>query len=181
MKTAVFALLFLSAISTILPSARADALLDADGDLLRNYGEYYIVSKTGRGLEVAQLENDSSPVSVIQTASASNGLSLKLYTLHKVLYLTTAYDLNFQFAGNENGVWEVMDDSVKIYKQLTGGPFKVATYTKGYYKILHNPDSGTSTPLRVSPVDGHLNTVTGPLLIVKFLKATSSSSGMSII
>ena len=182
MKTAVFALLFLFAISTILPPASADALVDSDGDLLRNYGEYYIVSKTGRGLEVAQLETDAHPVSVVQSTTSSNGKPLTLYTLYKVLYLTESLPLNIKFVGNDRGVWEVLDDSVKIYKELKlVGPFKLETYTKGYFKILYTPDSSTSTPLRVSPVDGHLNTVKGPLLRVKFVKASSSSSWMSII
>ena len=182
MKTAVFAFLFLFAISTTLPSASADALVDSDGDLLVNGGEYYIVSQTSRGLEVAQLSNDSHPVSVIQSSTASNGLPLTLNSPLKIRYLSTAFFLNIKFVGNEFGVWEVLDDSVKIYKQLKlVGPFKVAAYTKGFYKILYFSNSSTSSPLRVSPADGHLNTVKGPLLRVKFVKASSSSSWMSII
>ena len=182
MKTAVFALLFLFAISTTLPSASADALVDVDGDPVVNGGSYYLLSHTGRGLEVAQLSNDSNPVSVVQSTTASNGKPLRAYSPLRILYLTTGLAVNIQFVGNDHGVWEVLDDSVKIYKELKlVGPFKLETYTKGYFKILYTPDSSTSTPLRVSPVDGHLNTVKGPLLRVKFVKASSSSSWMSII
>ena len=182
MKTAVLAFFFLFAISTTPPSASATHFVyDTDGDLVQNGGAYYIVSETGHGLEIAQLANDKNPVSVIQSSTNySNGLPLRPSSPILLLYITTSMHLNFNFVGVTYGFWEVVDNSVKIYRQLElVGPFKIETYKEGLYKILYISDD-TTTPLRVSTSTRNLNLDEGPLLTVKFKKAAKSSLGRNI-
>ena len=182
MKTAVLAFFFLFAISTTLPSASAtDFVFDTDGDQVQNGLPYYIISETGHGLEIAQLANDKNPVSVIQSSTNySNGLPLRPSSPILLLYITTDMRLNINFVGVRYGYWEVVDNSVKIYRQMElVGPFKIGTHKEGMYKILY-VSNDTPTPLRVSKSNRNLNLDEGPLLTVKFKKAFTNSLGRNI-
>ncbi|XP_021748519.1 factor Xa inhibitor BuXI-like [Chenopodium quinoa] len=153
----------------------AGPILDVDGDILQNGGDYYIlpafrplISSAEGGLRLTPAE-DSSPCPLFITHDWSKrGLPVKISTLFKIPILKTSYPIIFSFEKvsttcNKPLRWWVApsDANDKSYVIVgTSGPFKPTysfhieenKYAKGFYfiKFCHTIESEI---FRVSAMD----------------------------
>ncbi|KAI9100818.1 hypothetical protein K1719_024180 [Acacia pycnantha] len=152
MKPSSFALFFLFAF--IASSAKAQVVLDAAGDFVTNGGTYYIlpyVWALGGGLGLAATGNETSPLSVVQSAfEVDNGLPWRIACPLRILHVPTNFSLEFysvegkvpdsvpfpsrwSFVEGENG-----NKSVKIsgFENPITGWFKIQQVDSWAYKIV---------------------------------------------
>ena len=183
MTTQLLTLFFLFAISTTLPSAIALGVADTDWEPIRNNGLYFILASGEHGIELAQLGNDISPVSVVPSAKASNGLLLRIGNPTRIAIIRPGVRVNIEFFGITPSYWQAVDDSVKIGERKSFmGQFYLEIHQENLYKIFYCADAESNNacePLRISSTDGHLNLVDGDVLLAKF-KAYRYSLGKSI-
>nr|AAB26177.1 Kunitz-type trypsin inhibitor A chain, ACTI-A [Acacia confusa, seeds, Peptide, 136 aa] [Acacia confusa] len=130
-------------------------LLDADGDILRNGGAYYILPALrgkGGGLTLAKTGDESCPLTVVQAQSETKrGLPAVIWTPPKIAILTPGFYLNFEFQPRDLPAclqkystlpWKVEGESqeVKIApkekEQFLVGSFKIKPY-RDDYKLVY--------------------------------------------
>nr|8HNR_A Chain A, Kunitz-type trypsin inhibitor [Albizia procera] len=157
-------------------------LLDADGDILRNGGTYYIVPAfrgKGGGLTLAKIGDESCPLNVVQAESETKrGLPAMIWTPPRIAILTPAFYLNIEFQPRDPPAclqkygrlsWKVEGESqeVKIApasEQHLFGSFKIEPY-RDDYKLVYcegNSDDESCKDLGIS-IDDENNR----LLVVK--------------
>ncbi|KAK7256227.1 hypothetical protein RIF29_29666 [Crotalaria pallida] len=101
----LFALFFLVAITTHLPSATAQPVLDTEGNPLRNGGTYYIlpvIRGFGGGIELAQTGNDTCPLTVaLSRSEVSDGIPITISSLFRILFVTERSPLELSFSDTD--------------------------------------------------------------------------------
>ncbi|XP_054782238.1 chymotrypsin inhibitor 3-like [Prosopis cineraria] len=95
MKTTFLALFLVFAFA----SAKADFVVDTEGNPVRNGGSYYILPALwghGGGVGLAATGNESCPLTVVQKSSElSNGLPTRLASPYRIAYLPTNFIMEF--------------------------------------------------------------------------------------
>ncbi|XP_054800944.1 trypsin inhibitor-like [Prosopis cineraria] len=146
--------LFLLALPT--SNLARDQLLDADGEMLRNGGSYYLLpaySGNGGGLELAKTVDETCPLTVVQARSeTSRGLPATIWTPPRIAFLSPRFPLNIEFEPRylppcyqqSRLRWKVERKSqvVKIAsdkEQRLVGQFKIQPY-KDDYKLVYCDD-----------------------------------------
>ncbi|KAK7256225.1 hypothetical protein RIF29_29663 [Crotalaria pallida] len=154
----LFALFFLVAITTHLPSATAqDVVFDTDGNPLRSYGAYYILPVlrgSGGGIELAQTGNDTCPLTVAQSHSeASFGIPITISSPIFILNIIEGIRLKLHFRDTDlpscvptPANWNVKDEqavkgwSIKVSDDSEKKPgwFSIQKFGHGahFYKLV---------------------------------------------
>ncbi|KAK7256228.1 hypothetical protein RIF29_29667 [Crotalaria pallida] len=142
----LFALFFLVAITTHLPSATAQFVVDTDGNPLRNGGTYYIlplVRGYGGGIELAQTGNDTCPLTVaLSRSEASDGIPITISSLFKTFFITHELPLELKFSDSDlpsctptPPKWNVVKDELAE----EGWSIKVSDDSEGWF-FIHSSD-----------------------------------------
>ncbi|XP_028777975.1 trypsin inhibitor DE-3-like [Neltuma alba] len=191
MKTTLLAFLFFAFIS-----AKADILVDTEGNPVRNGGSYYILPALwghGGGVGLAATGNETCPLTVVQTFSElSNGLPTKLSSPYLIAYLTTNLITEFTAAAPPEcaarpAKWTIVggeDETKQVklvgYQNTLRGSFNIQTYHGLTYKIVFCPtDEDSCSALGISrnnKGDRILVVDNNNPFVVVFHKAASSAA-----
>ncbi|KAK4269872.1 hypothetical protein QN277_022971 [Acacia crassicarpa] len=159
MKSSLIALFTLFAF--IASSAKAEFVVDVNGQPVINGGTYYIqpyIWAIGGGLRVGITGNETCPLSVVVSPfEVDKGLSWRISSPLKILYVRTNSRVDFSVEGKLPNCapspksWTIVEEehgveSVKIsgYKNTIKGVFKIQKYTQIAYKIVFCSTDGDS-------------------------------------
>ncbi|KAI9071283.1 hypothetical protein K1719_046758 [Acacia pycnantha] len=197
MKTVLplLSLIFFLFLFALPKSNVAKELLDADGEILKNGGTYYILPALrgkGGGLTLAETGDESCPLTVVQARSETKrGLPAMIWTPPRIAILTPGFNLNVEFQPKDPPPclqeysrlpWKVEGESqeVKIApekkEQRLVGLFKIKPY-RDDYKLVYcerNSDDESCKDLGISIDDENnrrLVVKNGDPLAVRFEKA----------
>ncbi|KAK4269867.1 hypothetical protein QN277_022967 [Acacia crassicarpa] len=198
MKSSLIALFTLFAF--IASSAKAEFVVDVNGDPVINGGTYYILPyiwALGGGVGLAKTGNETCPLTVVQSrAEVDNGLPWRISSPLRILYLPTNARLDFFSVQGKvpNCVpspssWTIVEKedgvkSVKIseYKNTIKGVFMIQKYTQIAYKIVFCPTDGNSCVDIGRSSRGLCLVITNDIpLGVVFVKAESSEVSKQVI
>ena len=158
-SSTLFALFLLSAIFTsYLPSATADVVLDTDGGVLQNGGQYSVLPVmrgSGGGLVVRATGNERCPLTVAQTRNElDKGIGTIISSPLRVAVIAEGHPLSISFGFFPvmpsciplTGDWGIVDGlpegpAVKLaeYKNIVDGWFKIEKAHPLGYKLLFCP------------------------------------------
>lgn len=158
-SSTLFALFLLSAIFTsYLPSATADVVLDTDGGVLQNGGQYSVLPVmrgSGGGLVVRATGNERCPLTVAQTRNElDKGIGTIISSPLKIPFIAEGYPLNIKFGpflvitlcSSIPSDWTIVNGlpegpAVKIgaQKNTEDGWFKIEKASPFGYKLVFCP------------------------------------------
>ena len=194
-------LFLLSAFTSHLPSAGADAVTDRDGAAIRNGGTYHILPLFGvknGGLELAATRNETCPLTVVQsrTAQIFRGLPVRISSPYRIAYISEGLILNLAFASSPSCAptppnWTVVKglpegQGVKLLgygRSTVSGWFKIEKSSLEYlYKLVFCARASKACgEIGISVDDEGINRLVlteeeGDGIIVEFMKASSVSA-----
>ncbi|XP_054781718.1 trypsin inhibitor DE5 alpha chain-like [Prosopis cineraria] len=136
-------------------SAKADLVLDTEGNPVRNGGSYYILPAlmgNGGGVGLAATGGEPCPLTVVQTPSEqSNGLPTRLSSPYRIAHLPTNLRVEFTVlappkCAETPAKWTIVgrEDErreVKLpgHQNTVRGSFKIRTYHGTTYKMVFCP------------------------------------------
>ncbi|KAI4297239.1 hypothetical protein L6164_037134 [Bauhinia variegata] len=185
---------FLALCMLIFGYRAASAIIDTDGEPVRNGGgAYYLVpvSKPSGGVGLGPVGNDNFPAVVLDT-NLTNVFPVRIAALYRAAFIRSSdlVGINFVLPSDEPAGWTVHTEfpigwTVKVEQTRTqGGPFKVRPAKNGY-KIVYYPGRGdTGADVGIVYSGGYHRWVVkdGDPFIFKIKKATESTARiMSVV
>ncbi|XP_054781571.1 trypsin inhibitor DE5 alpha chain-like [Prosopis cineraria] len=151
MKATLLALFLVLAFT----SAKADFVIDTEGNRMRNGGQYYILPAhegNGGGIDLAATGKESCPLTVVQTPSEqSNGLPTRISSPYRIADLPTNFPVEFTVVAPPKcaqtpAKWTIVgrEDErreVKLagHKNTERGSFEIRTHRGTTYKMVFCP------------------------------------------
>ena len=156
MKSTLFALFLLCALTSYLPSATAGDVVDTDGNPVENGGTYFVLPTiilNGGGIEYATFGNETCPVTVAQSRDQfCKGFPITISSPARIRHISEGLSLNigFTFASpcSPASEWTIVKDqpeglAVKLtgYENKVPGWFNIERVSREYndYKLVFCP------------------------------------------